>query len=105
YSGGQCSHRVFAAGELRCSPPHCRLTSSKLGVISRASANPTEEPDMTHFLRIPPFAAGRAGFSTADATIRLVKGLIVPAIVFATLGGLDASAAPILDSATRTTAF
>jgi len=60
---------------------------------------------MTHFLHIPPFAAGRAGFSTADATIRLVKGLIIPAIVFATLGGLDASAAPILASATRTSAF
>lgn len=60
---------------------------------------------MTHFLRIPPFTAGRTGFSTADAMIRLVKGLIVPAILFANLGGLDASAAPILASATRTTAF
>jgi hypothetical protein len=60
---------------------------------------------MTHFLRIPPFTAGRTGFSTADAMIRLVKGLILPAILFANLGGLHASAAPILASATRTTAF
>src|SRR5262245_55128465 len=71
---------------------------------------------MTHSLRTPSSAADRAGFSIikhycrllllrAGDQIRLASRLIASAILFATLGGVDASAAPILASATRTAAF
>jgi hypothetical protein len=71
---------------------------------------------MTHSLRTPSSAADRAGFSImkqdcrlllprAGDQIRLASRLIASAILFAALGGVDASAAPILASATRTAAF
>jgi hypothetical protein len=71
---------------------------------------------MTHFSRNTLFATGRTGFSImkhysrllltgAGARIRLAKGLIAPVLLFVSLGGLDASAAPILALATRTSAF
>jgi hypothetical protein len=74
----------FVGGELACALPHCQLTSPKLCVTGLRITNTNWVPDMTHFLRITPFAAG---------------------LLFLAAEGGDASAAPILASATRASAF